>query len=255
MPEFLEDPAPLYTEMRIAWEMFTAHTSSFVAESYKLVTSWREAKDEIYLPIHPMSDTLDTSLADEWRNRPVRFVARVADENRRMRHGFDSSDSVVIVELNSHCVLVMRNGNIFDIAQAHPSNDHEFCPSPVRPHYKRYYLDELSRIIRAVEFSPTEDDHLNVETFAWKDDRLVESVRQRFQLDGKIPLWAREKGPDELARMYRKVNATHREFTPGRQTVSYRYDKKGNVMGAEQFSYYHQLTTEIYKRRRILGLF
>lgn len=255
MSEFLLDPTPLYAEMRLAWEAFTDRTSSLVAHSYSLVTSWREAKDNIFLPIHPMSDTLNTSLADEWHERPVRFVDRVSDENRRMRHGFDAAGSVVIVELNSHCVLAMRNDNVLDVASAHPNDDREFSPSPVRPHYKRHYLDGFSRIIKALDFSPTEDEHLNVETFTWKGDRLAESVRQSFQLDGEIPLWARDKTPDELSNMHRKANATHREFMPRRQTVSYRYNKKGNLIRAEQFSYYHKRTTVIYKRGRLLGLF
>jgi hypothetical protein len=231
---YLNDPTEIYSALAPAWRSFCADVTTQVQNTLGQVVSWRDA-DDIIFPIHPFSDFIDTTQGDGiWRDRRSLFVAEVKDPRRCVRHGFNSAGQVVIAQRERFSRLLLRGEGYFDVVGAWHENEGKYREMPTRPHFTRYSLDGDSRITNIFDYSPTEEDHLSLETFCWNQNRLVEVYSQTFDGGNGIPGWAKDLSAEEQAALYRQATTLYREFMPSRAICRYLYAEGGTLTGVEQ---------------------
>ena len=229
----LDDPSEIFTTLKSAWKLFKSKTTKLVAEANKSVEAWRDA-DSLILPIHPFSQSIDTTRADGiWRDRTTLFVPEVKNLNNRVRHGFNQASQIVIAHRKHFSVLVLHGDSYFDVAGVWPEAEGRYGVMPTRPHYIRYNLDSQSKITSIWDYSPTEDHNLNVELFDYKNDRLVQTHLLTFDSGKRLASWMKELPPEERAALYRQVNKDYREYLPSRASRRYNYAKDGTLESVE----------------------
>lgn len=231
---FLDDPTAIYAALKPAWKSFREQANDYVNQAIQQVDLWRDSEDLI-LPVHPFSQFIDTTRADGvWRDRKSLFVPEVRNPQNRVRHGFDKSGRILIAQRSHFSVLVLWQERCFDVAGVWPNADGTYSEMPTRPHYVRYNLDEQSRIHEIWDYSPTEDDHLSVETFRWETDQLCETYLQGFDGGTELPAWAKDLPPADQAALYRQVTTNYREYMPRRAVIQFEYATDGMLTSVKK---------------------
>jgi hypothetical protein len=225
----LVDPSEIYTSLKSAWKSFKSKVTNLTIDAVKSVEVWRDA-ESLILPVHPFSQSIDTTRTDGiWRDRTSLFVPEVKNLNNRIRHGFNKSGQIVIAERKHFSIVVIQGDGYFDVAGVWPESNGTYSVMPSRPHYVRYNLDAQTRVVSIWDYSPTEEDNLQIELFDYKNDRLDQTHLLWFDSGKGLADWMEDLPLEEQATLYRQVNKNYREYLPRRAIRRFNYDKAGTL--------------------------
>ena len=231
---YLDDPTKIYSALKPAWKKFRTNVTKLALDAISKVEVWKESEDMI-LPIHPFSQFIDTTRSDGiWRDRSTLFVPEVKNPHRRVRHGFSKSGQVVVAQREHFSMLVLQGKGYFDIAGASHEKNGKYSEMPTRPRYVRYMLDQEQRITQILDYSPTEDENVNVELLNWQKNQLTESYLQTFDSGKELPGWAEDLPLEEQASLYRQATKAYREYMPRRGICRFAYAKDGALTSVKK---------------------
>ncbi|QDU40965.1 hypothetical protein Mal4_53280 [Maioricimonas rarisocia] len=244
MSAFIDDPSHLVTPVEDAWTDYLVREAELEQQVEATVVTWRLARDDMFLPIHPFYRTIDTRETDGyWKPRPLQWVTKPEDELACTHHGFDAEGRLVFARRRLYSQFVIFGDGYYDLLSGYHNEAtggriiaEEERGGIRRGGVTRYHVDADGRITTTVRLNneqPEPDGHYRLtETFAWDRDRLTDSYRQNFNLGQQPPGWARDLSAEQLAAMFRQVDGRLREFLPGRKHVHYGYAADGSLKRA-----------------------